>query len=83
MKGHDFKTAKNGYALEKSSIHGNHTARQRVRQKPYVQRRILVGLCGTEDILDWYSDIDAQYTALYADTEHHQAIKNTIDSEYA
>ena len=36
-----------------------------------------------EDILDWYSDIDAQYTALYADTEHHQAIKNTIDSEYA
>lgn len=36
-----------------------------------------------EDILDWYSDIDAQYTALYADTEHHQAIKNTINSEYA
>ncbi|WP_294508520.1 hypothetical protein [uncultured Bilophila sp.] len=36
-----------------------------------------------EDILDLYSDIDAQYNALYADTEHHRAIKNTIDAEYA
>ena len=36
-----------------------------------------------EDILDLYSDIDTQYNALYADTEHHRAIKNTIDAEYA
>ncbi len=36
-----------------------------------------------EEILDWYSDIDAQYTTLYADTEHHRTIKSTIDSEYA
>ena len=36
-----------------------------------------------EDILDWFSAIDAKYTALYADTEHHKAVKATIDSMYA
>ncbi len=35
-----------------------------------------------EELLDWYSAINEQYAAVFADTEHHRAVKATIDQMY-
>lgn len=36
-----------------------------------------------EDILDHYGAIEKQYKAVYADTEQHRAVKQTIDAMYS
>ena len=33
----------------------------------------------SEDILDWFSAINERYASVYSDTEHHRAVKATID----
>ena len=37
----------------------------------------------SEDILDWFSAINERYASVYSDTEHHRAVKATIDQMYA
>ena len=36
-----------------------------------------------EELLDWFSAVNKHYAAVYADTEHHRAVKATIDQMYA
>ena len=36
----------------------------------------------SEDILDWFSAINERYASVYSDTEHHRAVKATIDQMY-
>ena len=36
-----------------------------------------------EEILDHYGSIEKQHKAVYADTEQHRAVKETIDTMYS
>lgn len=36
-----------------------------------------------EEMLDHYGAIEKQYKAIYADTEQHRAVKETIDKMYS
>ncbi len=56
---------------------------------PFVKNLMLDGVYSSdfsllnEEILDWFSAIKERYASVYSDTEHHRAVKATIDQMYA